>query len=109
LKTWGLAVSEEQIPQIVENNKSRTERIEQLEARGVQERCEMSVSKDAESGKGPGSRNIVPPLMTAEHLPTGLGRSLVASMHCTQSREQGVSFPPADLGSCPIESRGVIR
>jgi hypothetical protein len=36
--SFGLALSEEQIPQIVENNESRTERLEQLEATGVRPR-----------------------------------------------------------------------
>jgi hypothetical protein len=38
LTTLGLAVSDEQIPQIVENNESRTDRMKPLEARGVRPR-----------------------------------------------------------------------
>jgi hypothetical protein len=38
LSPFGLALSEKQIPQIVENNESRTDRMERLEATGVRPR-----------------------------------------------------------------------
>jgi hypothetical protein len=38
LSSFGLALSEKQIPQIVENNESRTDRMERLEAAGVRPR-----------------------------------------------------------------------
>jgi hypothetical protein len=38
LSSFGLALSEKQIPQIVENNESRTDRMEPLEATGVRPR-----------------------------------------------------------------------